>query len=107
MTMPAPASSNSARLVLLLLLACAGMASPARSRQPARTGEQPAAGNWNRFVMMVYQYKVPEPGPEAKRLYESVNLRALHLDNGFSEQLLDFARANHYPYYVDHSAGKG
>ncbi|MDF2441175.1 MAG: hypothetical protein JWN98_2159, partial [Abditibacteriota bacterium] len=62
---------------------------------------------WKRFVMMVWQYKTPGPGPEAKRLYESVNLRGIHLDNGFSEELLRFVKENNYPFYVDHAAGKG
>ena len=57
--------------------------------------------------MLVWQYKTPAPGPEAKRLYESVNLHGIHLDNGFPDALLQFAKENDYPYYVDHSAGKG
>ena len=64
-------------------------------------------GRWKRFVLLVWQYKTPPPGPEAKRLYDSLNLRGIHLDNGFSETLLRFAKDNNYVYYVDHAAGKG
>ncbi len=56
---------------------------------------------------MVWQYKTPPPGPEVERLYEILNLRGIHLDNGFSDALLRFAKENGYFYYVDHAAGKG
>lgn len=65
------------------------------------------ADKWGRFVILVWQYKTPPPGPEAKAAYESVNLRGIHLDNGFSDALLNFAKQNNYNYYVDHAAGKG
>lgn len=74
---------------------------------PGAAQQSPIANQWKRFVMMVWQYKTPAPGPEAKRLYESVNLRGIHLDNGFSDELLRFAKENNYSYYVDHAAGKG
>lgn len=62
---------------------------------------------WDHFVILVWQYQVPPPGPAAKRAYESVNLHGIHLDWGFSDELLDFARENGYEFYVDHAAGKG
>jgi hypothetical protein len=65
------------------------------------------ADRWGRFVILVWQYRTPPPGPEAKAAYESVNLRGIHLDNGFSDALLNFAKENGYNYYVDHTAGKG
>ncbi len=65
------------------------------------------ADRWGRFVILVWQYKTPPPGPEAKAAYESVNLRGIHLDNGFPDALLNFAKQNNYSYYVDHTAGKG
>jgi hypothetical protein len=65
------------------------------------------ADRWGRFVILVWQYRTPPPGPEAKAAYESVNLRGIHLDNRFSDALLSFARQNNYNYYVDHTAGKG
>jgi hypothetical protein len=74
------------------------------------TGAQPergAAGRWRRFEVLVWQYKTPPPGPEAKRLYDSLNLHGLHLDNGFPDTLFQFVKENNYVYYVDHAAGKG
>lgn len=62
---------------------------------------------WPRFAILVWQYRTPPPGPDAKAAYESVNLHGIHLDGGFSEELLNFAKENHYCYYVDHAAGKG
>ncbi len=62
---------------------------------------------WKRFTVLVWQYKTPAPTPEAKRLYDSLNLHGLHLDNGFSDELFNFAKDNNYSYYVDHAAGKG
>lgn len=62
---------------------------------------------WPGFVILVWQYRTPMPGPEAKAAYERVNLRGIHLDGGFSDRLLEFAQENHYRYYVDHAAGKG
>jgi Beta-galactosidase/Beta-galactosidase trimerisation domain len=62
---------------------------------------------WDRFTMLVWQYQTPPPGPGAKAAYDSVNLHGIHLDNGFPDALLDFAKANNYAYYVDHAAGKG
>ena len=65
------------------------------------------ASRWKRFSVLVWQYKTPPPGPEAKRLYDSLNLRGIHLDNGFSDELFNFAKENNYFFYVDHTAGKG
>ena len=65
------------------------------------------SANWDRFVILVWQYKTPPPGPQAKAAYESAGLHGIHLDGGFPQELLDFAVANNYPYYVDHAAGKG
>jgi hypothetical protein len=65
------------------------------------------APTWKRFTVMVWQYKTPPQGPEAKKLYDGLNLHGVHLDNGFSDEQLKFARDNNYSYYVDHAAGKG
>ncbi|HJN18864.1 MAG TPA: beta-galactosidase, partial [Armatimonadota bacterium] len=65
------------------------------------------ADRWDRFVILVWQFKTPPPGPVAKAAYESVKLGGVHLDNGFSDELLNFAKENDYPFYVDHAAGKG
>ena len=99
-------SAQIATLALPALLSCAAFTTSAAQGVDAAPS-QDTAPRWKRFEMIVYQYKTPPPGPEAKRVYESLNLHALHLDNGFSDDLLNFAKANNYPYYVDHSAGKG
>lgn len=85
--------------VLVALLVCAISA-------PGQDAEG-WADRWGRFAILVWQYKTPPPGPEAKAVYESVNLHGVHLDNGFSDTLLNFAKENDYSYYVDHAAGKG
>lgn len=66
-----------------------------------------APDRWDRFVILVWQYHTPPPGPEATKAYARAGLHGLHLDGGFSQKLLDFAIAGHYPFYVGHAAGKG
>src|SRR5205823_3403518 len=93
-----PRSSHPATRALLLAVVLLAAFHPSHAGAP---------GGWNRFQMLVWQYRTPPPGPEAKRLYESVNLHGIHLDNGFPDALFQFAKENGYPYYVDHTAGKG
>ncbi len=69
--------------------------------------QTPNSSSWKRFTIMVWQYKTPAPSPEAAQLYKNLNLHGLHLDNGFSDELFDFAKDNNFSYYVDHAAGKG
>lgn len=83
---------------LLLLPALAGV---------TPTPINPYADVWDHFAILVWQYQTPEPGPAAAAAYDSLNLRGIHLDNGFSDELLAFAREHSYEYYVDHAAGKG
>jgi hypothetical protein len=83
----------------LLLLPVIAASSPVQSDLP------PDA--WDHFAILVWQYKTPVPSPEAAAAYNSLNLRGIHLDNGFSDELLSFAREHSYEYYVDHVAGKG
>ena len=91
-----------------LLVICAPLLPAAAPGAGGAAGPPSAAADrWKRFVLLVWQYKTPPPGPEAKRLYESLNLRGVHLDNGFSDELLTFAKRNRFVYYVDHAAGKG
>lgn len=68
---------------------------------------QSPAQKWKRFTVLVWQYKTPALTQNTKRLYDSLNLHGLHLDNGFSDEQLQFARDNNWSYYVDHAAGKG
>ncbi len=79
---------------------------------PALAASAPSTANayddvWDHFAILVWQYKTPPPGPDAANAYADLNLRGIHLDNGFSDELLEFAQENDYEYYVDHVAGKG
>ena len=62
---------------------------------------------WGHFAVLVWQYNTPKPSQIAERAYESLNLAGIHLDDGFSQELYQFARSRDYEYYVDHAAGKG
>ncbi|MBT7098339.1 hypothetical protein HN937_13245, partial [Candidatus Poribacteria bacterium] len=62
---------------------------------------------WDHFAILVWQYRTPPAGPDAAEAYAQLNLRGIHLDNGFSDELLEFAQEHSYEYYVDHAAGKG
>jgi hypothetical protein len=64
----------------------------------------PPPKSWERFTMMVWQYQTDVT--RDKELYESLNLRAFHVDRD-NEKLQAFARSSGWPYYVDHAAGKG
>jgi hypothetical protein len=61
---------------------------------------------WDRYIIQVWQYQT-----EARRdldQYRSVGLHAFHIDRGWKQdELVDFARENDLPYYVDHAADKG
>lgn len=61
---------------------------------------------WERFTILVWQYRT-----DVRRdldLYRQVGLRGFHIDRGAgAARLVDFARANGLPYYVDHAADKG
>jgi hypothetical protein len=60
--------------------------------------------SWGSFVILPWQYKTDAVRDRA--LYESVNLRGLHVDRR-NDALQAFARETRWPYYVDHAAGKG
>lgn len=75
--------------------------------QPATTPKTGDASTWKRFSILVWQYKTPAPSPEAAQLYRSLNLHGIHLDNGFSDELFNFAKENNFSFYLDHAAGKG
>lgn len=64
----------------------------------------PPPRSWDRFTMMVWQYQTDVT--RERELYESLNLRAFHIDRD-NEKLQAFARSSGWPYYVDHAAGKG
>lgn len=61
---------------------------------------------WNRFTILVWQYQTDILRDRA--LYEQAGLHAFHIDRGEGkEDLVRFSLKNHFPYYVDHAAGKG
>jgi len=72
---------------------------------PARTTDY--SNVWGHFAVLVWQYNTPPPGQLAERAYDALNLAGIHLDDGFSQELYQFARSRDYEYYVDHAAGKG
>lgn len=65
----------------------------------------PIKPEWSRFLILVWQYQTD--AQRDKALYESLNLRGFHLDHHFPESAVQFAKENGWPFYVDHSAGKG
>src|SRR6185295_7449580 len=64
----------------------------------------PPPKHWDRFVMLMWQYKTDVT--KDKALYESLNLRGFHVDRK-NEKLQAFAKETGWPYYVDHAADKG
>lgn len=64
----------------------------------------PPPGNWDRFTMLVWQYRTDVVRDKA--LYESLNLRGFHVDRQ-NAGLQAFAKETGWPYYVDHAADKG
>jgi hypothetical protein len=88
------------RICLILLVAAAGLV-PAQT-QPVPTVPPPKS--WDRFVMLVWQFKTDVTRDKA--LYESLNLRGFHVDRQ-NEKLQAFAKETGWPFYVDHAADKG
>jgi hypothetical protein len=74
----------------------------ARGDDPVK--DVPPPKSWDHFTMLVWQYQTDVVRDQA--LYESVNLRGFHIDRE-NPKLRDFAKANGWPFYVDHAAGKG
>lgn len=89
------------------LFTCGVLLTAIASAAAAGSASGGYSDRWPGFVVLVWQYRTPPPGEEAKRVYDSLHLKGIHLDNGFPDELLDFARRNGYWYYVDHAAGKG
>lgn len=67
---------------------------------------QTAPARWDRFLILVWQYNT-----DARRdwpLYERAGFGGFHIDYGAGqEDVVEFARRQNFPYYVDHAAGKG
>ena len=73
------------------LLPLLAVAFPCAVATPAERGDY--SDRWDRFVILVWQYRTPPPGPQAEKAYADAGLHGLHLDGGFPQKLLDFARA--------------
>ena len=61
---------------------------------------------WRRFIILVWQWQndVRQDG----RLYELAGLHGFHIDWGATkDDLVRLSRQRRFPYYVDHTAGKG
>jgi hypothetical protein len=88
------------RIFLIALLA----ASAALPADPQGVPTVPPPKHWDRFVMLVWQYKTDVT--RDKELYESLNLHGFHIDRR-SDKLQAFAKESGWPFYVDHAADKG
>jgi hypothetical protein len=88
------------RICLLVLAAAAALIPP--QAEPLKPVPPPK--RWDRFVMLMWQYKTDVTRDKA--LYESLNLRGFHVDRQ-NEKLQAFAKETGWPYYVDHAADKG
>jgi hypothetical protein len=88
------------RICLIVLVAAAGLL-PTQA-EPVPTVPPPK--HWDRFVMLVWQYKTDVT--RDKELYESLNFRGFHVDRR-NEKLATFGKETGWPFYVDHAADKG
>ena len=72
----------------------------------ARVPYIPARPEWNRFKILVWQYKTSVL--EDFHLYQKSGLGGFHIDRGAGrEDLVAFSLKEQFPYYVDHAADKG
>src|SRR5690606_10042137 len=94
--------------LLGLVALVAVTATPARAvdydgvSEPVKTVPPPK--HWDRFVMLVWQFKTNVLNDKA--LYEEVNLNGFHIDRS-NGKLKAFADETKWPFYVDHAADKG
>ena len=72
----------------------------------ARVPSISARPEWNRFKILVWQYKTSVL--EDFHLYQKIGLGGFHIDRGAGlEDLFAFSLKEQFPYYVDHAADKG
>lgn len=65
----------------------------------------PARPEWNRFKILVWQYKTSVL--KDYHLYQKTGLGGFHIDRGAGrEDLVAFSLKERFPYYVDHAADK-
>jgi len=72
--------------------------------------EAPFQKVWDRYLVMVWPYKTPEPGPQFKAALDAAGLFGTQLDGAggrLSQKRLDFVLRYGLYYYVGHAAGKG
>jgi hypothetical protein len=90
------------RSVLCLFLAACGTG--LRVNAGDVVPEIPPPKHWDSFVILPWQFQTNVI--KDCTLYESVNLRGFHIDYK-NASLQAFAKATNWPFYVDHTAGKG
>jgi hypothetical protein len=71
---------------------------------PGTVPDIPPPSHWDHFVLLLWQFQTDVI--KDKALYESVNLHGFHIDRK-NEARLAFAKESKWPFYVDHTAGKG
>jgi len=64
----------------------------------------PPPKSWDTFVILPWQFQTD--AVRDKALYESVNLHGFHIDRR-DAKLQALAKETNWPFYVDHTAGKG
>ena len=62
---------------------------------------------WTRYAALLWQYQTPPPGDALSKALRESGFGGIHLDNGVPDGLLNYAKANGTPFYLDHAAGKG
>jgi hypothetical protein len=81
-------------------------AEPNRMGSLARVPSIPARPEWNRFKILIWQYKTSVLNDF--HFYQKVGLGGFHTDRGAGkENLVEFSLKEQFPYYVDHAADKG
>lgn len=61
---------------------------------------------WREFIILVWQWQTDVRRDAA--LYDLAGLHGFHIDRGVGEEeSVRLSRDRHFPYYVDHAAGKG
>ncbi|MGD0092117.1 MAG: beta-galactosidase trimerization domain-containing protein [Planctomycetota bacterium] len=90
-------------LLCALCVLCVEPAAPA-GEAPDGVPDVPPPKSWSNFVILPWQFQTDVAADKA--LYESVNLHGFHIDR-CSDKLQAFAKETNWPFYVDHTAGKG
>jgi len=89
---------------LSLVLFCWAAGRTRAAEAPDGVPDVPPPKSWDGFVILPWQYQTDVARDKA--LYESVNLHGFHIDRK-DAKLQAFAKETNWPFYVDHTAGKG